>query len=169
VSDERPALATRLEALEARVAALEGGSAARGEAPTLPADLWALSGFKARVDEPGGVLFTGAVTLPTGEHVEWQEARPLDVLLEDDPTEVAAKLSALAHPVRLMLLTAVLRGTRTATALAAEDHVATSGQLYHHLRQLVAAGWLRTTGRGRYAVPADRVVPLLTLLAAARR
>jgi hypothetical protein len=45
----------------------------------------------------------------------------------------------------------------------------TTGQLYHHLRQLVAAGWLRTSLRGRYAVPADRIVPLLALLAAARR
>ncbi len=49
------------------------------------------------------------------------------------------------------------------------DGFGTSGQLYHHLRQLVAAGWLRTAGRGRYEVPPARVVPLLVVLAACQR
>lgn len=43
-----------------------------------------------------------------------------------------------------------------------------TGQLHHHLRQLVAAGWLQSAGRGRYRVPAQRVVPLLAIVAAAR-
>lgn len=50
-----------------------------------------------------------------------------------------------------------------------ERRLLTSGQLYHHLRQLVSAGWLRATSRGSYAVPPDRVIPLLTILTAARR
>ena len=46
------------------------------------------------------------------------------------------------------------------------DEVGTTGQPYHHLKQLVAASWLQTAGRGRYAVLGNRVVPLLVLLAA---
>ncbi|WP_051715621.1 hypothetical protein [Streptomyces bikiniensis] len=44
----------------------------------------------------------------------------------------------------------------------------TTGQIYHHLRQLTGAGRLHTSGRGRYEVPAARVVPLLMALTAAR-
>ena len=41
--------------------------------------------------------------------------------------------------------------------------------IYHHLRTLTAAGWLQSTGRGRYEVPVVRIVPLLVLILAARR
>jgi hypothetical protein len=68
--------------------------------------------------------------------------------------------------VRLVLVQAVLAGRRTVAELEALESLGTTGQLYHHLRQLVAAGWLQTAGRGRYAVPGDRVVPLLVVLAA---
>jgi hypothetical protein len=71
--------------------------------------------------------------------------------------------------VRLLLLREILQGARTTSELAAHERLGTTGQLYHHLRQLVAAGWLRTTARGQYRVPGERVVPLLTVLAAARR
>jgi hypothetical protein len=60
-----------------------------------------------------------------------------------------------------------LRGT--VAELRAHERLGTTGQLYHHLRQLVSAGWLRTTARGQYAVPGERVVPLLVALAATRR
>ncbi len=49
------------------------------------------------------------------------------------------------------------------------DRTRTTGQIYHHLRLLTAAGWLHTTGRGRYEVPGTRVVPLLVVLTAAAR
>lgn len=62
-----------------------------------------------------------------------------------------------------------MRGHRTAAELGADERFGTSGQLYHHLRQLVAAGWLKSTGRGRYAVPEKRVVPLLVIVLGADR
>ena len=76
--------------------------------------------------------------------------------------------AALGHTLRLRLLREILGGRRTATELAGLDEVGTSGQIYHHLRQLTAAGWLRQAGRGRYEIPAGRVVPLLVALATAR-
>ena len=42
----------------------------------------------------------------------------------------------------------------------------TTGQLHHHLRALVAAGWLASTGRGSWQVPASRVIPLLVVVIA---
>lgn len=58
--------------------------------------------------------------------------------------------------------------TRTAADLSGLDGVGTTGQVYHHLRLLTGAGWLRATARGHYAVPPHRVLPLLAVLAAAR-
>jgi len=134
---------------------------------------WALDRLRRDVvplvKEGGAVLFTGAVDLPTGEHYEWQEAQPVGALLDEDWGPLAAALSALGHPVRLLLLQEVLRGARTVAELSAHESLGTTGQLYHHLRQLTGAGWLRTSTRGRYVVPPERVVPLLTILAGVRR
>ncbi|MQA16732.1 MAG: helix-turn-helix domain-containing protein [Pseudonocardiaceae bacterium] len=159
----------RVEQLEDRVAALEGDRERSDTEPGTGTTFWALEGLKSRTEDPGAVLFTGAVTLPTGEHWEWQEGRLATAVLEDDWTEGAAMLSALAHPVRLLLLREILHGTRTVAELSTHESLGTTGQLYHHLRQLVSAGWLRATARGHYAVPGERVIPLLIVLAAVRR
>lgn len=162
-------LAERVARLEERVARLEGPRPPAAERDRPDGAFWALDGLKDRAADPGGVLFTGSVTLPAGEHYEWQQGHPVDDLLADDWSQAAGTLSALAHPVRLLLLREILQGARTTAELAAHERLGTTGQLYHHLRQLVAAGWLRTTARGHYSVPGERVVPLLTVLAAARR
>lgn len=174
-------LADRLGRLEQRVARLEASGAgppgppepAAAEPPGQTATgqhgaFWALDGLKQRSGEPGAVLYAGAVSLPGGEHYEWQIGRTTGSLLDDDWAQCTAVLGALAHPVRLQLLQQVLHGVRTAAELGADERLGTSGQLYHHLRQLVSAGWLRSTLRGQYAVPPERVVPLLVILAAAR-
>jgi len=92
----------------------------------------------------------------------------LNALLEAYWDTAAEPLAALGHPVRLAVLRGVLTGLHTTAELAALDRLGTTGQLYHHLRQLQAAGWLRSTGRGRYDVPATRVIPLLVILTAAQ-
>ncbi|MER5777216.1 winged helix-turn-helix domain-containing protein [Streptomyces sp. NPDC002039] len=160
-------LEERVAELERRLSALEGRDTPATEPPPAEGTFWALEGWKDRgVD---GVLFTGAATLPTGEHYQWQQAHTTRGLLGDeiDPQRTAEALAALGSPVRVRLLREILAGRRTAGELTDLDGVGTSGQVYHHLRQLTATGWLHTTGRGRHEVPASRVVPLLVLFAAA--
>ncbi|MFB9375428.1 ArsR/SmtB family transcription factor [Kineococcus gynurae] len=154
----------RWSLLEKRIAALEAARADTA-AVTDHEAFWALRGVKERSDGRSVLLWTGAVDLPGGERYEWQEAADAASVLDADPTVAVAALSALAHPVRLGLLLKVLQGRRTVTELG--EGLGTSGQLYHHLRQLTEAGWLDAVGRGTYAVPGARVVPLLTLLATA--
>ncbi|MFD7546259.1 ArsR/SmtB family transcription factor [Streptomyces sp. NPDC059816] len=138
------------------------------------ADFWALEGFKEQlaeagpIAEDGGVLFTGAVALPGGERYEWQYGELTGRLIEADWSERAEAFAALGHPVRLRLLREVLTGSRTAAELTSLDGLGTTGQTYHHLRQLTAAGWLHSQGRGRYEVPSTRVVPLLVALSLAK-
>jgi hypothetical protein len=162
-------LDTRVTDLEARVARLEESSAGPPAADAAgEATFWALDGLKARMPDPGGVLFTGAVALEDGRRAEWQQAFGTEAVL-DAFGDQAAALSALAHPVRLLILREMLRGERSAAELGAHERLGTSGQTYHHMRQLVAAGWLRSAGRGRYAVPTERVIPLLVAIAAVTR
>ncbi|TXR58053.1 ArsR family transcriptional regulator [Quadrisphaera setariae] len=190
--DRWRALERRVAALEAAAGAERAGSAA--ELPSSPspaagsvpparagggASFWALEEVRRQVAghglDGGAVLFTGTATLPGGT-AEWQETRVVDDLLDDGSLDAleapASALAALGSPVRLLLLVRVLRsptGTASAAELTADEALGTSGQVYHHVRQLVAAGWLRTAARGRYAVPAERVVPLLVALALAGR
>jgi hypothetical protein len=173
--------------IEERVAALEGAitgliapaapetaatdavTADTAAAPVQP--FWALEGLRAQTEgmANGAVLFTGIVDLPTAEHYEWQIGLPVERLLTDDWSEPAAVLGALGHPVRLTLLRRVLEGVRNVADLAQLDGLGTTGQIYHHLRQLVGAGWLRSTARGLYEVPGERVIPLLVLVMGAQK
>ncbi|MBT2900528.1 helix-turn-helix transcriptional regulator [Streptomyces sp. McG3] len=165
-------LEQRVAELERRLTALERRDS---ESPRLgDGDFWALDGLKQQLAEvgeaaaDGGVLYTGSVRLPTGESYEWQYGALTEALFDGDWEDAADSFAALGHPVRLRLLREILGGLRTTAELAALDELGTTGQIYHHLRQLTGAGWLHAAGRGRYEVPPVRVVPLLVVLTAAR-
>ncbi len=115
------------------------------------------------------VVFAGHVALHGEREYDWQQFADAETILDSDWSELADGIAALAHPVRLALVRAVLSGTSAAAELGAMEGFGTSGQLYHHLRTLVSGGWLRSPSRGHYEVPETRVIPLLVLLAAGRR
>ncbi|NEA35019.1 winged helix-turn-helix transcriptional regulator [Streptomyces sp. SID13031] len=87
----------------------------------------------------------------------------------DGWASLAGVLAALGNPVRLTLLQEIVRGRATVSALSEVDGLGTSGQIYHHLRQLTAEGWLHSPSRGTFAVPPPRVVALLAILEALQR
>jgi hypothetical protein len=158
-------LERRVSALETRLATSDPPAVGTSEEDTF----WALEGLRARAADPGAVLITGAVTLPDGRAAQWQEAAATEPLLARDWAESAGVFAALGNPVRLRLLRRVLDGACTAQQLTDIDGIGTTGQVYHHVRQLVSAGWLRSTGAGHYEVPVGRVVPLLTSIVGADR
>ncbi len=162
------AIQRRVAELEERVARLEGDATTPEAADDRAQILWALTELRQHTDNRGGVLFAGITPLPTGETYEWQMGASAADLLDDDWSERSETLEALGHPVRLLLLQRVLHGVTTTADLKDDPALGTTGQLYHHLRRLVSAGWLRAEGRGRYRVPPERVVPLFTVLLAAR-
>lgn len=162
-------LSERVAVLEERVAALEGVTPTGSDQPGDGA-LWVLAGLRERHPEPGAVAIAGSVRLPDDRTVEWQEGLETDAVLGGDWREAAELLAALGHPVRLALLQRFLAGAATVAEVAAStEDLGTSGQIYHHLRQLVAAGWLRSVGGSRYEVPPQRVVPLLSIILGAHR
>lgn len=173
-------LEERVAELERRLAALERADTdsasrpSRGERPGPLMDeafrpLQQLEEQLAELEAPdGGVTYTGSVRLPTEQHYRWQFTELTEQVLDADWSVTVGGFAALGHAVRLRLLREILGGLRTAAELTALDDIGTTGQIYHHLRQLTGAGWLQTTGRGRYEVPGARVVPLLVMLSAAR-
>lgn len=122
--------------------------------------LWFVNELGRRA--PGAVMMAGAVEVPAGP-IRWQYGLYAEELLGKDWGELARPLEALGHPVRLELVRVILTGTQTTAELLELEQFASSGQLYHHLRQLVSAGWLSSPRRGFYEVPGARIVPLLVL------
>ncbi|SMB81392.1 winged helix-turn-helix domain-containing protein [Deinococcus hopiensis] len=155
-------LAHRVHLLEERMAALE--RQARPSPVPSGDTLWALQ----HLQEQGfdGVLFTGQVNVPEGGTVAWQYGLPTQTFLVQDWDAASPILAALGSPPRLRLLRAILGGQTRNADLAQLGELGSTGQLYHHLRELVSTGWLKPAGRGIHRVPAERVVPLLVILAA---
>lgn len=180
-------LVERLARVEARLAALEAGaargpsaSAVPGPAPRVPAQagagaggedpLWVLEGLRRRLPaQQGAVVYAGRYCDPAGGELHWQIGQAQQALLGEDCSELAPRLAALGSAVRLRLLQALLQGVTAVAELAARPGMGTRGQLYHHLRELEAAGWLHAPQRGCYAVRQERVVALMAVLTAARR
>lgn len=180
----------RLAELERKVAALE--STTDGSANSLPLDgrsadsassatvpevgaaagpvagddtFWALNGLIDHLGAEGGVTYTGHTTPPGADApISWQMG--LDSASFDDLSfaEAAPALAALGNPVRLELLQAIYEGTSTVAELGRDDRFGTSGQIYHHVNALAGAGWLESSRRGHWRVPAQKVIPLLTLV-----
>lgn len=157
----------RIAALEAAVRQLTASDHAAKKVETTTAgggDLWALEELERRHPD-GAVTFAGHAEVSDGP-VRWQWGADTGQLLEQEWDTAAEPLAALGHPVRLRLLQLVLAGHRTTAELADEATLGTTGQLHHHLRALTSADWLVSTGRGRYAVPPQRAIPLLTIVSA---
>lgn len=163
--DDYADLAARIERLEQRLE----GEATPDEAVVAPDGrerFWLLDQLRRR-SGGSGLAYAGLAELKSGP-VAWQMGHDPSALLELDWVDLAPRIAALGHPVRLRILQLVLRGAATTAAeLARTEGLGTTGQVYHHLRQLSAAGWLRTGSRGVHEVPAERVIPLLIILAAA--
>lgn len=174
---ETATIESRLVVVEKRLTELESAGQRGSETPALLTEsggieldterFWIIHGIDARYPE-GGVVFAGSVTTPTGERFLWQEGIDSSSAIDAEWAESAGTFSALGHPVRLQILQYVLLGVRTTRELNEIAEVNTTGQLHHHLKELLAARWLESPTRGRYQIPVDRVVALLVVLRAVR-
>jgi DNA-binding transcriptional ArsR family regulator len=114
----------------------------------------------------GAIAYGGAVVLGERECL-WVREHPLPDIDDIEPGQLAQALSALAHPARLILVRALLKQAHTSQELQALLEVSSPGQLYHHLKELLAAGIVTQARRSHYEVASRQVVPLLAVLAAA--
>jgi ArsR family transcriptional regulator, arsenate/arsenite/antimonite-responsive transcriptional repressor len=145
-------VADRLADLERRVAALEAGAPARPEQPVA-------DGSAGTVTYAGDVHLHGDVT--------WEIALDAGTALALDDEPRVAVLAALGHPARARIVRSLLRDPCGTAALQEAAGLASTGQLYHHLRSLTHSGLVEQDGRASYRVNGRAVVPALVLLTAA--
>lgn len=144
---------TRLDDLERRVGELE-----RLVGPTIGEP--ATEGTGA-----GTVRYSGEVSLH-GD-VAWTITYDAGAALDLDDEPRTAVLAALGHPVRVRIVRGLLRGPRSTSELAEVAELASTGQLYHHLKALTHCGLVAQDGRGSYRIVPTAVVPAVVLLTAA--
>jgi DNA-binding transcriptional ArsR family regulator len=165
--DRMQSLESHVAELAGRLARLEtgtGGDVPRGpRAPRDGADLSFLERLRTR---PGGAIaYAGAAPLG-GRDCLWIKEHAVPDVVELDPDRLARALGALGHPARLILLRALAEAPRSSQQLQEALGVSSPGQLYHHLKELLATGLVSQTRRSHYEVADHQVVPLLTVLAA---
>ncbi|RZT87007.1 DNA-binding transcriptional ArsR family regulator [Pseudonocardia sediminis] len=150
-----PATDSRLEELERRLRDVE--RALGGGAPD--------PGPVRAEGDPGTVHYGGDVHL-YGD-ISWQCTYDAGATLDLDDDPRTSVLSALGHPVRVRIVRSLLRGPRGTAELGEAAELASTGQLYHHLRALTHCGLVEQDGRGSYRIAPRTVVPALVLLTAA--
>lgn len=105
-----------------------------------------------------------ALATPPPQAATAEPADVADRLRALDAMNTAADIAALGSPVRLEILTLCADGPIKVRDLADQLGKGTTGQVYHHLRQLSVAGWLRPAGKSAYAINEDRIDALSAIL-----
>jgi DNA-binding transcriptional ArsR family regulator len=161
-------LAGVVEALAQRVARLEGAAESeRRDSSAIAHELLRrLAGDGSDATGTATVVYAGAGPWEHGA-VAWQMGRSWDDVTSGPVESVARALSALANGTRLRIVVELLRGRVSTGELADRLDQPSPGQLFHHLKELLAAGVIHQPERGTYAIRRPHVVPLLAVLSAA--
>ena len=150
-------LADRVAALEERVSGLEGRPRS--------GPLEIVERLRA-AGRAGAVAYAGGAQLGEHEHL-WTREHDVEALRDADWAPAARTLDRLGSPARLALLATLLSGPRGRQELQEALGEGSTGHLYHHLRDLQAAGLVVQHRRGEHRLAPQAVVPLLAIVAAA--
>lgn len=173
-------LREQLRQLTENVGRLAGGAGGAGRAPGRDAPivgppfpreaLWNATAHLARraeaIGAAGVVTYAGAYRSPAGKG-EYRWNRPeqtAEELLGQDDSAVARVLAALGHPQRLALLKAILARPGSAAELIERVGLTSTGQIYHHLNTLQAAGLIRPGENRQFAFVGHQAPAFLMLL-----
>jgi DNA-binding transcriptional ArsR family regulator len=156
-----------------RVKKLETGAGAPARPPVVDAtlvqsliDRLSPGDSGERNDRQGTVVYAGAGPSDDGM-IAWQMSRSWSELIVVDPTTVAACFAALASSVRIQIICELASGSVTTGELTQRLDQPSSGQLFHHLKELLAVGLIYQPVRGTYAILHQHLVPILTALSCA--
>ncbi len=133
--------------------------------------LWNATAHLARraeeIGAAGVVTYAGSYRSPAGRgEYRWNRPeQPVEELLGQADAAVARVLAALGNPQRLALLKAVLERPGSAAELIERVGLTSTGQTYHHLNTLQAAGLIRSGERRQFAFVGHQAPAFLMLLA----
>jgi DNA-binding HxlR family transcriptional regulator len=163
LDDQIRALADRLTALEKTVSqnitplATDATGPGAGPAASAP---------PAGPPEGATLFYSGAGQIGPFQ-LSLRRRERLDAVLSADPALVARELAALASPVRVVLLRAMLGGPQTSQQLRDMLDASSAGPLYHHLKELISAGLVIQPERNLYAIPPSKAVTVCVTIMAA--
>lgn len=122
--------------------------------PELPQERGALQGaFSCE----GSVQFAG-------QRLDWRQNLPLQPIFAASPELLAQLFAALSSPHRVIILRTLCEGPRTSQQLQELLGMGSPGQLYHHLKELLAAGLILQRGRSAYTIEPNKVIPVCMAL-----
>lgn len=159
-------LRTRLTALEEQMST--GGSAgiprtsfqARAAVPPPGGEI---SGPQERTIQ-GTLSYAGTIQL-AGQPFRFQQRLPVQSLFEAAPDLLAQIFAALASPHRVIILRTLCERPSTAQQLQEVLGMGSAGQLYHHLKELLAAGLITQRERSSaYTIEPAKVIPICAAL-----
>ena len=82
--------------------------------------------------------------------ISWD--KEVDELFEIPCHQVAAVLGVLGHEVRLAILQELIKGPKTVVELMELLGMRTTGQAYHHLKELQRAGYVAEKRAGKFSI-----------------
>jgi DNA gyrase subunit B len=88
-------------------------------------------------------------------------------IVQSEQEAMARILAALGNASRLAIVTELIAQPRSAPELQEKLNIPSTGQLYHHLKELLASGIISQPKRSHYEVSAHKLIPALTILATA--
>jgi DNA-binding transcriptional ArsR family regulator len=111
----------------------------------------------------------GAVQIEGKYHKWWsiRYSHAVSKLLTNPDYKVAQILSVLGSEVRLAILRHLLTAPQTVAEIVAALDLKTTGQAYHHLRELERAGYIKQREGGKYQFDMARGRVYLSALALA--
>jgi predicted transcriptional regulator len=88
----------------------------------------------------------------------------LQPIFAASPEMLAQLFAALANAHRVIILRTLYEGPRTSQQLQELLGMTSAGQLYHHLKELLATGLILQRGRSAYTIEPTKVVPICLAL-----
>ncbi len=164
-------LAAAVAALAERVTALERmrlpvGASAVTDGSLVRRMLDELGDTADGPDPDGTIVYAGAGPWADGT-VAWQIGRRWLDIRETGADSIASLFGALANPHRIRILRELVTGPMSTGELGQRLDQPSSGQLFHHLKELLAAGVIHQPERGTYAIRREDAIPLLAALSCA--
>jgi hypothetical protein len=150
-------LRTRLKALE------EGLSLAAPNLPMLPPLPAGRESFQEEGALQGTLSGEGSIQFAE-RRLQWRQSLTLQPIFAASPEVLAQLFAALSNSHRVIILRTLCEGPRTSQQLQELLGMGSAGQLYHHLKELLATGLILQRGRSAYTIEPTKVVPVCLAL-----
>jgi ArsR family transcriptional regulator, arsenate/arsenite/antimonite-responsive transcriptional repressor len=169
-TDRFAALEEQIVALEERLAALEKRLPQEATALPFPQNFFMTATFpqgqrpsQGEHSVQGMLTYGGAVQF-AGKPQQIQRQQLLAPLFEMSPEVLAQVFAALANPHRIIILRLLYQGSRTSQQLQEALGMSSAGQLYHHLKELLALGLIVQHSRSAYSLDPAKVITICVAL-----